>query len=136
MTRIQLQIYLAPEQVDIFCRLKFKDGTFERLSAAVDTGAEVSLFPLNFLDGVDYRLSERGQIIVDQAGIANQAFNAVETYVTVVFEDASGNITQPFEISAWFADTNQPLIGFSGVLDRAILHIDMLQREGWLEINA
>ncbi len=135
MTHIQLQIYLAPEQVDIFCKLKFKDGTFERLSAAVDTGAEVSLFPLNLLDGVDYRLSERGKIIVDQAGIANQAFEAVETFVTIVLEDANGNLTQPFEIPAWFADTNQPLIGFAGVLDRTVLHVDMPQRDGWLEIG-
>jgi hypothetical protein len=36
---------------------------------------------------------------------------------------------------AWFTDTDARLIGFQDVLDQAILHIDMLQRDGWLDID-
>lgn len=55
--------------------------------------------------------------------------------MTITLEDEVGNLTPPFEILAWFADTDTRLIGFKDVLDRAVLHIDMLQRSGWLEVD-
>ncbi len=27
------------------------------------------------------------------------------------------------------------LIGFAGILDRGVLHVDMLQRRGWIDID-
>jgi hypothetical protein len=135
MTRIQLRIYVSPGQAEVICNLKFKDNTFERLSAIVDTGAAVSLFPNTLLKGADYRLSDHGDIVIDQAGIANQAFEAVEAHVTIVLEDETGNQTPSFEIPVWFANTDQALIGFAGVLGRSVLYVDMLQQIGWIEIN-
>jgi hypothetical protein len=101
----------------------------------VDTGAEIALFPDELLEVVQYRLSEREKVQIGQAGIAQQDFEATEAYVTVILEDDKGSITSAFEILAWFAPTKQPLIGFQDILDRAVLHIDMPQRNGWLEID-
>ncbi len=124
MPRIQIHIYSDPGQVDVFCKLKFKDDTYERFSAILDTGAAVSLFPRRLLDGAENDLLDQREITIDQAGIAYQSFTGIQTLVTIVLEDALGNLTQPFVIPVWFADTNQPLIGFAGVLDRAVLYID------------
>jgi hypothetical protein len=107
----------------------------EKLSAIVDTGAAVSLFPKDLLDIVAYRLTQQGTVTINQAGIAAQSFQAFEAYVTISLEDAQGNLTLPFEILAWFGETEIALIGFQDILDRAVLHIDMPQRDGWLEIG-
>ncbi|MDQ7025941.1 MAG: hypothetical protein Q9P44_10320 [Anaerolineae bacterium] len=135
MTRINLQIYIHPGQAEISYALQQKDGTSERFTAVIDTGAEVSVFPMRFLEGTNYRLSEKGKVKIAQAGIAGQDFEAIEAYVTIILEDASGNRTKPFEILAWFAQTRLALIGFQDILDRAVLHIDMPKRNGWLEID-
>ncbi len=132
MTRLRLQIYIDPAEVEVFCNVRRRDGAYERLAAVIDTGAVVSLLPDDLLEFVEYRFIQ--SISVEQAGIAKQSFEAVEGLVTTTLEDASGEITQPFEIPVWFANTNKALIGFAGVLERAILHIDMLRRDGWLEI--
>lgn len=136
MPRISLNIYTSPGQAEVICQLKLKGDDYQRLTATVDTGAAVCLFPRLLLNALDTDPLEPSAITIDQAGIASQSFNAVEANIIIRFEDAQGNVTQPFKIPAWFADTNEPLIGFAGVLDRAVLHIDMLQQTGWLEINA
>jgi hypothetical protein len=135
MTRIQLTMYIAPGQAEITCNLKLKDATYERITAAIDTGAEVSLLPLRLLDSLEYRLSEEGKVTITQAGMAQRDFDAIEAYITIFFEDTVGNQTEPFEILAWFTVTRQALLGFEDVLERAVLHIDMPQRDGWLEID-
>src|SRR5690242_13961061 len=121
MPRIQLRVYIAPGQIDVFCRLKFKNGIYRPFAAIIDTGASVSLFPARLLDDVEYVSTESKPIIIDQAGIARQAFGAIEAVVTITLEDINGNSTQPFKISAWFADTDELLLGFAGVLDRSVL---------------
>ncbi|MBC7871164.1 MAG: hypothetical protein H7Y09_10035 [Chitinophagaceae bacterium] len=135
MPRIQLRLYVQPGQAEVTLAIKAHNENYERITAVIDTGAAVSLFPDYLLKNLDYRLSER-RIIIEQAGIAGQAFEAVEAFVRVFLEDQSGSHTTEFEIRAWFADTDQPLLGFDGVLDRGILHIDMPNRDGWLEITA
>jgi hypothetical protein len=135
-TRLQLRIYVSPGEAQLFCNLLRKDGIQEKITVTVDTGAEVSLLPDELLDVVQYRLSERERVQIGQAGIARQDFDATEAYITVRLEDDKGNITPTFEVLAWFAPTKQPLIGFEDVLDRAVLHIDMPQRTGWLEIES
>jgi hypothetical protein len=50
-------------------------------------------------------------------------------------EDETGARTPDFEARVWFAETNTALIGFADILDRAILHVDMPRRHGWLEID-
>jgi hypothetical protein len=136
MTRLQLTLYIAPGQAEITCNLKRKDATYERITAAIDTGAEVSLLPLRLLGSLEHRLSEEGKVTITQAGMAQRDFEASEAYVTIFFDDSAGNQTEPFEILAWFTVTRQALIGFEGILDRSVLHIDMPQRTGWLEIDA
>ncbi|MFN8373303.1 MAG: hypothetical protein U0694_10570 [Anaerolineae bacterium] len=129
-------MYLDPEEVEITFSVRRKDQTYERLTGIVDTGAEVSLLPRTLLDKIGYRPSERlGELTVDQAGIAKQSFSAIEGYATFVLEDQYGSRTPPFEARVWFADTDIALIGFEGILNRAVLHIDMLERIAWLNIN-
>ncbi len=134
MTRLHLRTYIAPGAAELFCNVLRQDGSYERLAATVDTGAQISMLPDDLLDLVVYR--EYTTITIEQAGIAQQAFQGAEALVTITLEDEFGNITEPFEIQTWFADTNRSLVGFLGVLDRAVLHIDMPQRSGWLEIDA
>ena len=103
--------------------------------AIVDTGAQVSLLPRYLMNSVAYRISERGEVMIEQAGIAKQSFKATEAYVTVFLEDAAGNRSETMEIPVWFANTNDVLLGFAGVLDRAVLHIDMPNLAGYIEIQ-
>ncbi len=136
MQRFDLRLYLDPSEAEIFLKVLRKDGTYERLTAAIDTGAAVSLLPNDLLELIVYRPSHGATVVIDQAGIAKQAFQAFEAYVTIILEDHLGQVSQPFEIRAWFADTSYVLVGFSDLLDRAVIHIDMPQRSGWLEIDA
>lgn len=135
MTRLQLRIYVNPGEAQIFCNFQRKDGTQETIAVTVDIGAAISLFPLELLEVIAYLPSGDENVVIDQAGIANQSFEAVEALVTISLEDEFGQLTKPFEIPAWFADSAIPLLGFAGVLDRSVLHIDMPQQTGWLEIN-
>jgi hypothetical protein len=136
MTKIQLFIYVNPGAAEVFINIKRKDGSYRRLSATIDTGAEVSLLPLTVLADVEYRPTERGKVIVQQAGIAKQEFEATEAYVTLFLEDQAGAKTDDFDAPFWFAGTEQVLIGFNGILDRAILHIDMRDTgSGWIELD-
>ena len=82
---------------------------------------------------LEYRLSARGSFTIEQAGIAEQSFEAVEAYVTIFLEDEAGGRTEELEIRVWFAGTRDALIGFDGILDRAILHLDMPELTGYLE---
>jgi hypothetical protein len=135
MIRIQLRIYTQPGEAQLFVNLQRKDGYLETIAATVDTGAALALLPSELMEIIDWRPAADQEIVIDQAGIAGQAFSAVEAFVTISLEDAAGNRTLPFEVPVWFAETTTPLIGFAGVLDRAILHLDMLQQLGWLEIE-
>jgi hypothetical protein len=127
---------MDPGEVEITFGIRRTDQLYERMTGSVDTDAEVCLLPRSLMDKVEYRFSEqRSEIIVDQAGIAKQSFRATEGFVTIILEDKFGNITQPFETRVWFAETDIALIGFDGVLSNAILHIDMPQLSGWLEID-
>jgi hypothetical protein len=131
---IQLRISTDPGVAEIFCTLLRADGNQEKLTAVIDTGAEISLFPLELLPLLK-TAQGRKAIEVEQAGIAKQTFQAVSVRIQIAFEDAMGKLTPQFQIPAWFADTDTSIIGFAGVLDRAVLHIDMPQQLGWLEID-
>jgi hypothetical protein len=133
MPRIHLRVYREPGQAEVFLNLRRKDGGYDKRAAIVDTGAEVSLLPSLLMGVLEYRSGERGSFIVEQAGIAEQAFEAVEAYVTVFLEDETGNRTDDLEVRVWFAGTRDVLIGFDRLLDRAILHLDMPGMSGYLE---
>lgn len=135
MARVQLRIYRDPGQAEVFVNIKRKDGGYEKRAATVDTGAEVSLLPGLLMNVLAYRLSERGSFTIEQAGIATQSFEAIEAYVTMFLEDLAGNRADGFETRVWFAETREVLLGFDGVLDRAVLHVDMVNLSGYLEIE-
>ena len=134
MPRIQLRVYRDPGQAEVFLNIKRKDSGYEKRAAIVDTGAQVSLLPSLLMNILAYRLSERGSFTIEQAGIAPHSFGAIEAYITVFLEDMSGNRTDEFEVRVWFAGTREVLLGFDGVLDRAVLHVDMLNLTGYLEL--
>jgi hypothetical protein len=68
MTRLQLRIYVNPGEAEIFCNLLRQDGNQERIAATIDTGAEISLFPVELLDIIEFRPSLRQNVVIDQAG--------------------------------------------------------------------
>lgn len=133
MTRLQLRFYVHPGEAQIFCNLLRKDGKEEKITATIDTGAAICLFPTELLDVIVY--GETTKLKIDQAGIANQYFEAIQTLITISLEDEFGNMTNLFQIPAWFGATTISLIGFAGVLDRSVLHLDSIQQTGWLDID-
>jgi hypothetical protein len=137
MTRIQLRLYMNPGEAEITVAIKLPDNTYERITGKVDTGAEISLLPDDILTKLAPIPAEEHQIFtVEQAGIANQSFQVEERQITMILEDQFGNETQPFVARVWFGETEIALIGFQDILECALLHIDMPQRTGWLEIDA
>ncbi len=75
--------------------------------------------------------------MVRQAGFAQHTFEVYEAYVTAFLEDQLGNQTENIDILVWFAETEEDsVIGFSGILDRAILHLDMPNLTGYLDLTA
>jgi hypothetical protein len=133
MKRIALGINLNPSSVDLVTNIRALDGSFYRLTAFVDTGADISLLPKRLLPLFEHEIiTER---TVDQAGIAGQAFSAVEARIKLFFEDSLGNESDEIEALVLFADTTIELIGFQDILDRATVHIDFRQsRTGWIEL--
>jgi predicted aspartyl protease len=135
MTRVALRIYHDPGEADVFMNIRARDDGIETLAPVIDTGAETTTLPKDLLDRIIYRLSPRASVTATQAGIATQTVEMIEAYIVVSLEDAFGNRTKDFEILCWFTDTEQPLLGFTDVLDRAILHLDMVnQPAGYIEI--
>lgn len=114
MSRIQLRIYRNPGEAEIFINLKRKDGGFNKEIAKVDTGAEVSLLPLEMMTIIEHQLIQQQPIRIEQAGIAQQNFQAFEGKVTLFLEDSIGNTTKELEVMVWFAQTQVILLGFEG----------------------
>jgi hypothetical protein len=90
MARVQLQIYVDPGELDVIISITRKDGGEYRMTAIVDTGAEYSLFPIRLLDQFQHRIVDTGELDVEQAGIARQAFKAIVADVDLFLEDANG----------------------------------------------
>lgn len=135
MTRIQLRVYRNPGQAEVFVNIKRKDGGYYTQAGIVDTGAQTSLLPQALAEVVAYRLSERGSFMVEQAGIAQQAFQAVEAYVSLFLEDQAGARTEELEVRVWFARARHVLIGFDDILEHTVLHLDMPNLTGHLEFS-
>lgn len=135
MAQVILRVYTNPGQAECFLNLKAKDEGYVRRVGIIDTGAQISLFPRILADKVEFRPTARGKINVHQAGMAGQTFEALEAVVNIFLEDTTGNRTITFEARVWFAETDVILLGFEGLLDRAILHLDMPNRAGYIEID-
>jgi hypothetical protein len=133
MTRIELYIEPDPITAYITLGLKRRDGSFEYIVAIVDIGAEVTTIPSRLMMFLDYQVSERGEVIVEQAGIAEHRFGVLEVKAEAFLEDNHKAATQPFQTKIWFANTRLALLGVEQMLDRAILCIDMPNLTGYLE---
>jgi hypothetical protein len=133
MKRIALRIQQNPPEVEIVCNLLRRDSGHEKLIAFMDTGAEVSLFPLYLMDVI--KVYQPTDVILQQGGIGALTIEAVQATVAIAFEDSDGNVTSFREVQVWFADTEVALIGFEGVLDQGVLHIDIPAQNGWLQID-
>lgn len=136
MARVQLTLYRDPGAAEVFLNIRRRDGIDELLAATIDTGAAVSLLPASFLTILDHQPTQRGSITIEQAGIANQTFDAIEAITSVSLVDQYGESTPEFKARFWFAETEARLVGFADILDQAVLHLDMKQLAGWLEIES
>jgi hypothetical protein len=126
MPRIDLVLNYQPSVVEVFIAYKRTDGIFIPSLGILDTGAELSLFPIGWLKSAEHTIIQA--VSLGQAGIAKQAFDAVEAEIIVHLED--------LRVRAWFAETDKIIIGFQDILDRAILHVDYLQsRTGYIELQ-
>jgi hypothetical protein len=86
MARISLEPSLYPPQLEVSVQIRRTDGEIERRTAIIDTGAQLSLFPIKFLSEFRHEIIHP-RIELEQAGIANQRFSAVEARVTLMLED-------------------------------------------------
>jgi hypothetical protein len=133
MARINLLLSTLPYEIEAYIRLKESNGNFELKKGYIDTGAEKSLFPLELLKYLEHKILDTG-VEVGQAGIARQYFHAVEAEITLYFEDAQGNMSSVMRVRAWFADTEELIIGFQDILEHATLFVDFRQtRTAWIE---
>lgn len=133
MAHLQLRVYINPGEAEIFLKIRKPNGDDETLTAIVDTGAQRALVPNSLLEDIAYRQLGDEPFTITQAGIANQHFEAIEAEIMVHLEDTLGNISPVFPITAWFANTDTAIIGFGGILERAIFHLDMPNLSGYLE---
>jgi hypothetical protein len=135
MAKVHLQLNIEPFEVESFIQFKAKEGHFLPRVGFIDTGASVSLFPLDFLHKLEHKLVEDNVEIV-QAGISGQYFKAVEAEVILYLEDLQGNTSSERKVRAWFANTDKVIIGFQDILEHATLFIDYRQtRLGWIELD-
>jgi hypothetical protein len=135
MSRINLLLSIMPYEVETYVRLKETDGEFLLIAGYVDTGADKSLFPIKLLETIEHTILN-SDIEIQQAGIAQQYFKAVEAKITLYFEDLQGNVSHKMEARAWFAETDDVLIGIQDVLEHATIFIDFRQtRTGWIEFD-
>lgn len=73
MTQVALKLNILPGKIETYIRLKAKAGHFEPKTGFIDTGATVSLFPLNFLEELEHTILD-SNIEIEQAGIVGQYF--------------------------------------------------------------
>lgn len=133
MTRIELSLQPNPITAYVTLNIRRRDASFERIVAIVDPGAEVTTLPARYMMSLDYQVGERGQVLVEQAGIAQQQFGVLEAQAEAFLEDNQQTATKPFQTKIWFANTELALLGVEQMLDRAVLHIDMPNLSGYLE---
>jgi hypothetical protein len=134
MTRIELLI--GSISAEIYAQVEAETEYIVHILATVDTGAQISLLPLAVAERIYPSVEALPLVEIEQAGLTNHYFLAREGLIRIRFEDATGAITGAMDALCWFTDTDKPLIGFDGILDRATLYLEMRQtRTGWMEFN-
>jgi hypothetical protein len=134
MTRVDLRVYVNPGHAEVYLRFDLANGSTQRVTATVNTGSRGTLLPENFLNRIEYHDPRR--VWIEPEGLTAEAFEAIEADVFVRAEDEVGNQTAPFEIVIWFAGTYDFIAGFNGLLNAAILHLDMPNLSGYLEFHS
>lgn len=134
MIRIALMISKNPSEAEVFVRFVKDKDIIYRLPAIIDTGAQISLFPLELLELLSPTAFNQEEVIIEQAGIAGQEFKAIRTHVHLSFEDFDGNITYPMLVEAWFANTERWIIGMADIIERGVLHLDIPNLSGYIDL--
>lgn len=135
MTRVSLRVTQDPPQAEVMLRCLRFDGNWEFITAVVDTGAEVSLLPSQWRDIIAHDRAETIPMRVERGGRDDVVYDTLEAKVTAYIEDEQGNQSEPFLMTVWFAPTNATLLGMTGALDRAVLHLDMPTLTGYIELS-
>lgn len=131
MTKVNLEVKIEPSAAIVSVAIRTTDS-WQVVSAVVDTGAEMSLFDVSLLHEIEYQLLDT--VVVEQAGIANQAVTLIEAEIQALVFDMAGNYSRLMTMKAWFTNTAQHLLGFEGILDASRLVIDMPKREAYLDV--
>jgi hypothetical protein len=90
MTRLKLRVYRRPGHSEIFFRITFKNNDTVRMTAVIDTGAQISLLPESLLEEVNVRNPRK--VWVERAGIPEQGFEAIQGTIMLIVEDEQGPI--------------------------------------------
>jgi hypothetical protein len=115
MLRITLNLLTHPHEIEATIIIKSSGAFVYQSTGIIDTGVQRCLFPLSMLDLIDHEDVE--EVLLEQAGIAKQAFQAKEASIFLKLEDRHGNISPELHVRAWFAETDRILIGFQDILD-------------------
>src|SRR5689334_9550457 len=121
--RVQLRMITTPAHALVYLNIRLKAGGYERMSAVVDTGAEFSMLPEYLMEVVDYELTQRSVVEIVRAGV--QTFKAQEATVWLYVDDEGDNRSPEYECLVWFAAGREVLAGFGGLLNQAIVYLDM-----------
>jgi hypothetical protein len=135
MVRINLRVTEAPTPPEVFCSILRWDGELELVGMYVDTGAQTSVLPKKLMQDLKYELLDGGDVLIEQAGIAKQTFNATEALITLRFEDIEGNISVQKQMRVWFAETTKHLLGYTDALEHCELFVDTPSYAGWIEFK-
>jgi len=114
--------------------LKTSTGFTTPRKAIMDTGAHISVLPLNIWRLLDLETIGTSKL----RGIVPKEECELEVSVGIVkciIADKNGNKTNELEVHSLLALTdNVPiLIGFKDLLDRFVIHSDYQSKEAWIE---
>jgi hypothetical protein len=146
MNRIHLDIVRGPhpasldaghpvETARLFVDLSLAAGTgwtsFQAM--VVDTGAAVSLLPRRFWESATLVTRGRAKI----GGLARRPeclIDATLAEVDCLLSDGTA-VIGPLRIPAYLADSDEvaALLGFAGILDRLVLHVDTAGKGAYFE---
>ncbi len=148
MNRISLDILRGPhpasfaaghpvQAVRVFADLSLAtaNGWTSFQAVVVDTGAAVSLLPRRYWAQSTFLSRGRAKV----GGVSRRLECLIDaTLAEVECLIADGTVTLgPFRAHAYMADSDDvpALLGFAGLLDRLVLHVDVAADEAYIESN-
>ncbi|PKP56299.1 MAG: hypothetical protein CVT88_02410 [Candidatus Altiarchaeales archaeon HGW-Altiarchaeales-1] len=122
--------------IRLFCSIKFKTpaGWYKTKDAIIDTGAPISLIPLDVWNNSDVKILAEHRAY----GINTKEECTIPVKVgkvKCILVDEEGNQSEEMEILSYLALTNTvPIIlGFKDLLERFKLCFDFYEKEAWIE---